>query len=527
MAQLYHQGIDFDWRAFSRVNTSEVKLPTYPFQRQRYWWDKAKFWTQNNSDTQQLHPLLGDRLIVAGTSEIRFTSQIDANNPKYLQDHCLETKTVFPATAYLEIALAAGRSIYPDSSLRLREFSIKQPLILEDELTQLQTVLSPETDSTRIQIFSRSATQFVLHSEVWLDDTQLQSSVDIEQLKSQLQPYPLEIADYYQTLSDRGLNYGISFQGIKQIWQGEGEALGYIQLPDIIETANDYQLHPALLDACLQLIGTITESQSGVYLPVSIESLVLAKSGSNSLWSHVTLKPTQNDLQIQADLSLYDNNGAVVARITNLSLQYLSFESLGKLIDLTPTKPDNIDDWLYEVVWEQKDLETTNIDRRNDTWIIFAEQNERTQQLTDSLSGTLISLNSGIVETECDREYINCNCAEDFQQLWDISCNLASNLKIVYFATNREAITDCQSVFYLMQSLAQANLKPTQLTIVTEQTQYKSVKNLSGVWGLGRTIMQEYPNLNCSLIDLDRPNHTDSLYSSYCQNYSIPMAKLK
>ena len=580
VAQLYHQGIDLDWRAFNRGSTSRVKLPTYPFQRQRYWWDKAKFWTQNNSVSQQLHPLLGDRLTLAGTSEIRFTRQIEANNPEYLQDHRLETKVVFPATAYLEIALAAGRSIYPDSNLQLREFLIKQPLILEDEPTQLQTVLSWETNSTRIQIFSRTSTQeFVLHSEVWLEsDTELHGGVDIEQLKSQLQPYPSEIADYYQNLSDRELNYGISFRGIKQVWQGEGEALGYIQLPDnLIEPADNYQLHPALLDACLQLIGTIAESQSGVYLPVGIESLVLAKPGSdrvliqslmgetpktalNRLWTHITLKPTQNDLQIQADLSLYDNDGAAVAKITNLSLQYLSLESLRKLFDLTPAKPDNIDNWLYEIVWEQKDLETTNnIARHNDTWIVFAEKNERlplgyasrTQQLADSLSGTLVSLNTGIVETECDREQINYNCIEDFQQLWKtLDCNQTSNLKIVYFATNseaiqrglgtaafeweatcgrsvlchskralafpherlnQEAITDCKAIFYLIQSLAQANLSPTQLTIVTEQTQYKSVKNLSGVWGLGRTIMQEYPNLNCSLIDLDRPNNTDFL----------------
>ena len=513
VAQLYHQGIDLDWRGFSRSNTSGIKLPTYPFQRQRYWWDQAKFWTQNNLHHQQLHPLLGDRLTLAETSEIRFTSQINANNPQYLQDHCLKTKAVFPATAYLEMALAAGRSIYPDSSLQLREFSIKQPLILEDEPTQLQTVLSPETDSTRIQIFSRTSNQeFILHGEVWLDDTQLQSSVDIGRLKSQLQPYPLEIADYYQSLSDRGLNYGVSFQGIKQIWQGETEALGYIQLPDRIETADNYQLHPALLDACLQLIGAIAESQSGVYLPVGIESLVLTKPGIDCFWTHVTIKPTQNDLQIQADLSLYDDNGAAVARITNLSLQYLSLESLRKLVDLTPTKPDKIDDWLYEIEWEQKDLEATNIDHHKDTWIVFAESNEQTQQLAASLSGTLVCLYSEIVETECDREYVvNCHRLEDFQQLWEtLDCNLASNLKIVYFATNQDAIADCQAIFCLMQSLAKANLNPTRLTIVTEQTQYKSVKNLSGVWGLGRTIMQEYPNLNCSLIDRDR-NNTDSI----------------
>ena len=509
VAQLYHQGIDLDWQAFNQNNTSGIKLPTYPFQRQQYWWDKAKFWTQNNSH-QQLHPLLGDRSALAGTSD-RFTSQISANSPQYLQDHRLETKAVFPATAYLEMALAAGRSVYPDSNLQLQEFSIKQPLILED-VTQLQTVLSSETNSTRIQIFSSTSTQeFILHSEAWLDDTQLHSSVDIERLKSQLQPYPLEIADYYRTLSDRGLNYGVSFQGIKQIWQGEGEALGYIQLPDNL-CENNYQLHPALLDACLQLIGTIAESQSGVYLPVGIESLVLAKPGGNCVWTHVTLKSTPSDRQIKADLSLYDDNGAAVAKITNLSLQYLSLESLRKLVDLPADKPDNIDDWLYKIAWEHKDLEGTNSDRNDDTWIVFAESNERTQQLVDSLSGTLVSLNSETVETKLNREYINGNCAEDFQQLWEtISCNLASNLKIVYFATNREAITDCQSVFYLMQSLAQANLKPTQLTIVTEQTQYKWVKNLSGVWGLGRTIMQEYPNLNCSLIDLDRHNNTDSV----------------
>ena len=514
VAQLYHQGIDLDWRAFSRVSTSRIKLPTYPFQRQRYWWDKAKFWTQNNLH-QQLHPLLGDRSVSNGTSETRFTSQISLNNPKYLQDHCLETTIVFPATAYLEMALAAGRSVYSDSNLQLREFSIKQPLVLEDEATQLQTVLSTETNSTRIQIFSRTSNQeFTLHSEVWLkSDTELHSSVDIEQLKSQLQPYPLEIADYYQDLSDRGLNYGETFRGIEQIWQGEGESLGYIRLPDnLVESADNYQLHPALLDACLQLIGTVTESLAGVYLPVGIESLVLAKSGSDCLWNHVTLKPTTNDLQIQADLSLYDNNGAVVAKITNLSLQYLSLESLRKLIDLPTAKIDNIDEWLYEIEWEHKDLETTNIDRHNDTWIVFAESNERTQQLADSLSGTLISLYSRIVETEYDREQINYSCLENFQQLWKtVSCNPSSDLKIVYLATNSEAIKDCKAIFHLMQSLDKANLSPTQLTIVTEQTQYKSVKNISGVWGLGRTIMQEYLNLNCSLIDLDRPNNTDSL----------------
>ena len=64
-----------------------------------------------------------------------------------MQDHRLETQTVFPATAYLEMALAAGQHIYQTTSLQLEQFSIKQPLLLSDNSTTLQTVLIPETDS--------------------------------------------------------------------------------------------------------------------------------------------------------------------------------------------------------------------------------------------------------------------------------------------------------------------------------------------------------------------------------------------
>ena len=139
----------------------------YPFQRQRYWWDQAKFWTEDNAPLEpDIHPLLG-KLITNDTSEIRFRGRVDAHHPEYLRDHRLLSKTVFPATAYLEIALAAGQYLYGDRSLQLERFEIQQPLILTANKTLLETVLSPTADAAyRIQIYSRTGNnELVLHGE--------------------------------------------------------------------------------------------------------------------------------------------------------------------------------------------------------------------------------------------------------------------------------------------------------------------------------------------------------------------------
>ncbi len=539
IAQLYHQGIKINWQTFNQDYLPQgVKLPAYPFQRQRYWWDKAKFWTEDSLNNQlnnqsQLHPLLGNPINLAGTSEIRFQGQIKANSPEYLADHRLETQIVFPATAYLEMALAAGQYIYSDSSLQLEQLAIHQPLILGEELTQLQVVLSPKSESAyQVKIFSfvLGKDEYVLHSEVEIkthDDISAKN-LDIDQLKSRLQPYAASITDYYQALSNQGLNYGAGFQGIKQVWQGENEALAYVQLPDdLVIQVNDYQLHPALLDACLQLIGTVTASQSGVYLPVSLESLRLIRSSVSQVWTQVTIKPTDNNQILQADLVLADDSGAMVAEINNLSLQYLSLQSLRKLINapVSAIAENHIKQHLYEIDWEINNLKSEEAikSNNNDLWIIFSKNTDFCRNLASELTGILVVLSdkpNGMAtlrfEPESNGQYtVNPSQSEDFQHLWQtIDGNSASNLKIVYLCDQGEKRTvpteeikypqDCAGIFHLMQSITQAKLNLAQLTIVTKQTQSNSVKSLSGaVWGLGRTIKQEYTNLNCNLVDFD------------------------
>ena len=457
IVELYHQGIKLDWQALNQGYAPQgVKLPTYPFQRQRYWWDQAKFWTEDSlslNNISQLHPLLGNPITLAGTSEIRFQSEVNGYNPAYLADHCLETQVVFPATAYLEMALAAGQYIYSDRNLQLEQFTIDQPLVLGEESTQLQVVLSPQANSSyQVQIFSLvGKDNFILHSEVELKtcDHISNQNIDLAQLKSRLQPYIASIADFYETLSNQGLNYGASFQGIKQIWQGENQALGYIELPEsLINQAKDYQLHPALLDACLQLIGTVTKSPSGIYLPVGVESLKLIKSIKpflSQVWTQVILKPTDNNQVLLADLTLADELGEVIAEIKNLSLQYVSLQSLRKLINSDAIADQQISEYLYEIDWEQQELKENSLSLtdNNHTWLILSSDSIFSRNLAEQLSGTLVVLDD-ISEPDLNGKHaFNPYSLESFSALWQtIAANSASNLnnlKIVYLCDQDQA----------------------------------------------------------------------------------------
>ena len=515
LAQLYHRRIKINWQGFNRDRSRrQIKLPTYPFQRQRYWWDKAKFWTEESRSPQQ-HPLLGNPLTLAGNEMRCWTSKISAANPEYLTDHRLSSEVVLPATAYIEMALAAAKEIYADS-IQLREFVIHQPLILSEEYTQLQTMVSSTDNTYLVRVFSQELdNKFILHSEV---EVTMRSPKQIEQinlieLKSRLQPIQEDIAAYYQSLSKQGLNYGESFQGIKQIWRGDREVLGLIILPyRLQDTVSQYQLHPALLDACLQLIGTVTESNDGLYLPIGIESLSLIRSSASRVWAYVTINQ-QSDRLIKANLILTDDNGVTVAEINNLCLQYLSLRSLYQLLNINPVEQNDSTRCLYEIDWIPKALDVSeNIKAAdNDLWFIFGSDDKLAVDLASKLSGTLITLSDNLEQFQPNAD-LNPTRAEDWQRLWQaIDYKPSDNLKIVYFGDREVEDSDRSGIeiFYLMQSIDRAKIPLSQLTIITQQTQFK-VNNLSGaVWGLGRTIQQEYPNIRCNLIDLDRlePNN--------------------
>src|SRR3984893_10190886 len=69
--------------------------------------------------------------------------------------------------------------------------------------------------------------------------------------------------DYYRRLRESGVHYGPFFQSIAQLWRNNGDVLGEVQVPDGPEADfTDFQIHPAILDAGLQVLGAAVAAEA-------------------------------------------------------------------------------------------------------------------------------------------------------------------------------------------------------------------------------------------------------------------------
>jgi aryl carrier-like protein len=124
----------------------------------------------------------------------------------------------------------------------------------------------------------------------------------------------------HAALRAMGLEHGPAFQGLAERWQGEGEALGRVRLPEAAGAATPYRLHPALLDACLQLMNALSlhGDEAVLWEPAEVMSLRLWQPPTGELWCHVragreALAPSDRR---SFELQVADATGALVVELS-------------------------------------------------------------------------------------------------------------------------------------------------------------------------------------------------------------------
>ncbi len=149
LSELYLQGVVIDWQGFDKdYARTRIELPTYPFQRQRYWYETSHPVGQSlglmGLASKGSHPLLGQRHPSAG-KEAQYDSQIGDHTPSYLADRQIYGRRFLPESFIAEISLAAGENYFQSDSPSLENLIVFNRLeLLEEELYPLQTVLTPE-----------------------------------------------------------------------------------------------------------------------------------------------------------------------------------------------------------------------------------------------------------------------------------------------------------------------------------------------------------------------------------------------
>ena len=526
LQQLYLQGIKINLLEVAKsYDGKQISLPHYPFQRKRYWFDLLQRIEVTPNQNNYLHPLL-NKEIASPLKQTIFTTKLNPDTINWLRDHRLENKIVFPGTAYLEMALAAGRHIYKSSCLTLKKVSFKQPLYLleaDNPIPELQLILTPEDKTARWEIYSADKQQWQLHSSG--EVTPLETEPNAPQLNSLQQAFKNQqnVSQHYYQCQQRDINYGDRFQGIKQLWSKQNEALGEIKLPHNLIDNQQYLLHPALLDACLQILFTALPSQlqTNTYIPIGLEALHLYQSANENVWSYLKLRESK-DLLVVADVWLYNKRGESIAKIEGLQSQGIN------------THHRN---WLYYPTWQPSLLDSNTTISGKGVWLIVSDSQGVGEKLATLLKAqqqqcylvtnenNRVSHHQSVKEsslTLCKEEKasiirINSRNKEAWERLIEQISQTELPFKgIVYFAQfdnltqDKPIPQECQTHLYLIQALLQQNLSNTfGFWLVTRNSQ--PVENyqptLSGIrqsclWGMAKAIALEEPELYYNAIDL-------------------------
>jgi acyl transferase domain-containing protein len=350
LGTLYALGCTINWNALYPDEGRCIQLPTYPWQRERIWldWLNVKAVStapelasvQRKSRNANGHPLLGKHTTLAQSAGTHLWEvEVGKSLLPYLDHHRIQGLMFLPEAAYLEMVFAMAAEVLGVGSYVLEGMVIHEELVLpEDETQTVQLILIPEdAGEASFQIFScgevkhNQHTPWTLHAtgKVGKKRAEVMTTAPVCVVSEAMRAQPQQAVSkqkYYEQLWESGLEYGTSFQGIQQLWRGNGEALGHIQLPEALVSGSvTYQLHPALLNACLQVFMVSLPDEGGeattgdVYSFAGVDSLRFYGSPGDRVWSHLRLRLNDGANEtFVADVTLFSETCQVIAEFVGL-----------------------------------------------------------------------------------------------------------------------------------------------------------------------------------------------------------------
>ncbi|MGW7696337.1 SDR family NAD(P)-dependent oxidoreductase [Streptomyces asiaticus] len=324
LAGAYAAGVEVDWAAATADGGRAVKvgLPTYPFQRERYW-PKAVVGRGDASSAGQErvgHPLLAAAVWLAEGDGLVLTGRLSLAAMPWLADHTVHGTVLLPGTAFVDLAVHAGDLA---GCGVLEELTLQEPLVLPGQGgVQLQVRVSDGSSGRHtVTVSSREGEGEWVRHAVGV----LATPVDSEPAPAPLGAWPpagaesVPVDDAYERFAQRGYGYGPAFQGLRQVWCAGDTVYAEVELPEVIDSdVAGFGLHPALLDAALHGLLAAGDGGGGTQLPFAWSGVQLLASGARQLRVAFAFEPGG------VSVAAFDGVGAPVLRARSLVLREAS-----------------------------------------------------------------------------------------------------------------------------------------------------------------------------------------------------------
>ena len=343
VGEAYVAGGPVSWGEVVGGGARFTRLPTYPWQRERFWYTDRSQGAPVPSEGApgpRGRPLLGPWRDAPDGADV-WEGPVDLDRHAFLLEHRVEGEAIFPGVGYVELLLEAAASLHAGPRVGIEGMALERALFLDPaRRPRIRLWLGAAEDGggdgavlRRFEVSSRDGDDRTVHSRgrlrlggAALDGAgEGEPGASLAEVRERCRT-AVPAADFYRDLGAVGNQWNGSFQGIAELWRGDGEVLTRIRLADDVPAAG-FEVHPCLLDACLQgLIAAkaVQDGSSGSIVGGGFDSLVFRRRPEEGaqVWCHARL--TGGDSAgYRGEVRLHDDDGEVIADLHGVGIRYL------------------------------------------------------------------------------------------------------------------------------------------------------------------------------------------------------------
>ena len=508
LAGAYVGGHRPNFAALHRQPRRRLELPTYPFQRRRFWPKTSGIAV----DGPAVSGILGSEKDLASGDSV-YTSRLSVKSQPWLSDHVIYGTVVVPGATYAAMALAA---VGPPA--RVKDVFFYEPIILPEKSSrEVQLTLHPLDGDGEWSFRVHSRPYGVRDAEWSLNaDGTVVTGVDDEPVSEKADPVDEAIErlnrmrpqELFETFADMELAWGPNWSGsLKSLWLGEGEAIGDITVgEELAEHLGSEPMHPVLMDLCTGVafpaFPALLAAEQGVndlFLPLRYGQVMLREKMPRRFYCRAKWHTSGLDSETQVfDLDFVDRDGRQLGGIREFTVKRAPREALLRGLGGDTTR------LLYTLGWQEvpPPAASDGTGGANGTWLIAGFD-----ELAANVPGCIP------FDRTTDSEPLGQVLAQAHERgvpfagvVWRSTAPSAEESSADVAARLEAEIANLLSAVHTVQG-GEVKL-PGGLWIITEH----AVATESGepvdpvqaaLWGFGRTTVNEEPALRCKLVDSD------------------------
>lgn len=520
------RGLKLDWNQLYGSPPARISLPTYPFARERYWISPPStlLYMPERPKVEHyvptIHPLVQQNISDFFGQRFRTTL---TGQEFFLRDHVVQRQPMLPAVVYLEMARSAieeALQLPKHAPLHLSQIIWLRPISVNEQAITLQIELGlSENNIIAFKITDQNTepTIFCQGNAAIPTVQDTPSTLEIAALKQYCQQSSFSAQHVYDQFRTLGIEYGPSLQALQQVTTGDEQALAHLVLPaNMLENAEQYMLHPSLLDAAFQAALGL-ESQistgAGIYLPFEMQDLEVFAPTPTSGWSWIRSRQVHSASH-QLDIELCDEQGNICISVRGLTLRPSSISHQASATSHAQHAAQSSHAGTIKLtsIWDAQSPEQDHIwPTRTAHMALIGVKPEQLQSLqNDYPNASTLPLQSSASIEEISAYLLS---THPFEHIFWVAPERSdlNPYSDELIAAQNNSVLYC---FRFIKALLQTGYADKTLgwTVLTQQTYSPSltdkiVPTHAALYGLLGSLAKEYPHWRLRLIDLSADAH--------------------